>query len=274
LGRFVAVDVEDCDLSDEAAIAHLIGEIRPQIIVHPAAYTAVDKAEKEPALAYAINAAAPRKIAQCAREIGAAMISYSTDYVFDGTKPAPYVESDAVNPLSVYGKSKWQGEEAVRTSLPDHVILRTSWVLSAHGANFLKTMLRLARERDELPVVDDQIGAPTSAELLARATATVVRLILRDGCAAHAGTYHLTAKGETSWYGYARFGISEARKLGIPIKIVDDAIRPIPASHYPTPATRPANSRLNTAKFENQFGFALPSWQDGVREVLEVLARP
>jgi dTDP-4-dehydrorhamnose reductase len=272
-GNVVAVDLDECDLADAAAVTHLVRTVRPGIIVNPAAYTAVDKAESNKAAAFAVNAAAPGVLAEAAKEIGAALIHYSTDYVFDGRKSGPYVEDDATNPLSVYGASKRDGEVAVRSALHEHLILRTSWVFGAHGANFLKTMIRLAGERDELAVVADQFGAPTSAALLAQTTAQLVRAIRRDRQSVPFGTYHLTPSGRTSWHGFAAYAIEYARSLGMPIRIAAEAIRPIPATAYPAPAARPANSCLDTGKIRANFGIDLPPWQDGVRAVLEALAR-
>jgi len=273
LGNVVAVDVEECNLADGAAIRRMVGTVRPDVIVNPAAYTAVDKAESDKALAFAINAAAPGILAEAAKESGAAMIHYSTDYIFDGRKATPYVEDDQTNPLSVYGASKRDGEAAIRSALTEHIILRTSWVFGAHGANFLKTMIRLACERDELSVVADQFGAPTSAALLAETAGLVAREILRERSAVPYGTYHLTPTGAVSWHGFAVYAIEYARRLGMPIRVAADAIKPIPTSAYPTAAARPANSRLDTAKIRASFGIELAPWQDGVRAVLETLAR-
>ncbi len=273
LGTVVAVDVEECDLSDGTDVAHMVRRFRPDVIVNPAAFTAVDKAESEPSLAAAINVEAPRIMAAVAKELGAAMIHYSTDYVFDGLKTGRYVEDDPTNPQSVYGSTKRDGEIAVRSALREHVILRTSWVFGANANNFLKTMLKLGSSRDELTVVADQIGAPTPADLLAATTALVVDRMLRDRGSVPFGTYHLTPSGETSWHGFAAYAIEEARRLGMPIKVSKDAIRPIPTSAYPTPAKRPANSRLDTTRIRANFGIDLPPWQVGVRGVVEALAR-
>jgi len=189
--------------------------------------------------------------------------------VFDGKSPSPYVESDATNPLSVYGRSKLQGEQALQAALKQHLILRTSWVLGAHGGNFAKTMLRLAAERTSLNVVSDQWGTPTSASLLADMTAQLIRQVHMDGEANFPfGLYHLTASGETSWHGYARFVIAAARIAGKPLRLGPDDIQPISTAEYPLPAARPANSRLNTDKFRTTFGLPLPHWEDGVRDVL------
>jgi len=254
------------DFTDLTGLAATIRQLRPDVIVNAAAYTAVDKAESEPELARTINALAPAVLAEEAQKLGAWLVHYSTDYVFAGNGSAPWQETDATGPLSVYGRSKLAGELAV-ARCARHLILRTSWVYAARGANFARTMLRLAGERDQLGVIDDQIGAPTGAELLADVTAHVLR------CApTHpelAGLYHLAAAGETSWYGFARFVIETARQTGWPVKVAAEAIRPIPASAYPLPAPRPYNSRLATDKLQAAFGLRLPDWQVGVKRMLD-----
>lgn len=270
LGELVAVDVEDCDLLSPDAIRKLVAEVQPQVIINPAAYTAVDKAESEPDLAQAINADAPRIFGEEAARLAALVVHYSTDYVFDGSMPGAYVETDATNPQNVYGRSKRDGERALLAATPKHLILRTSWVVGAHGANFAKTMLRLAAERDSLSVVADQWGAPTSAALIADLTAQLVRQWHREGHSYFPyGIYHVAADGETNWCDYARFVIGEAIKVGKPINVLPDAIKAIVTADYPTPATRPANSRLDTTKFRNTFGLALPHWQAGLSHILE-----
>lgn len=271
LGEIVAVDVADCDLSNPEAIRTLVREVQPDIIVHPAAYTAVDKAESETDLAQTINATAPGVLAEEAAKLGALIVHYSTDYVFDGTKDGIYTEDDTPNPQSVYGKTKLAGEAAVAAANPKHVILRTSWVFGAHGANFLKTMLRLAKERDALKIVADQFGAPTSAALLADVTAQIVAQYLRaaDKAAFPFGLYHLVSQGETSWHGYAHTVVEAARRYGWQLNVRD--IAPIPTSAYPLPAPRPANSRLSTAKLQQTFGLTLPTWQAQVEQVLTLL---
>lgn len=272
LGTIVTVGRAECDLARPQSIADVVRTVRPDIIVNAAAYTAVDKAEDEPDQAYAVNATAPGILAELALKSGAALIHYSTDYVFDGRKTVPYREDEPTNPLSAYGASKREGETAIASVLPRHLVLRTSWVFSAHGANFLKTILRLAKERDTLAVVDDQFGAPTSAALIAAATARLVRSIVADAAAVPYGTYHLTASGETSWHGFAAHLIAAARELGLPIRVADGQIQPIPTSAYPTRAKRPVNSRLDTARLRANFGLDLPPWQNGVHTVLEALA--
>ena len=274
LGRIVAVGRRECDLADATAIANIVRATRPNIIVNAAAYTAVDKAEGDMALAFAVNARAPGLLAQLASESGATLIHYSTDYVFDGNKTQPYREDDPTCPLSVYGQSKLAGEIAILAANPQCLVLRTSWVFSEHGTNFLKTMLKLACERDALAIVSDQFGAPTSANLIARVTERVVRSIAHDKDATPYGIYHLAAQGETSWHGFAVYLIERARALGLPVRVAVDAIKPIPTSAYPTAAARPLNSRLNTAKLRSNFDFDLPPWQDGVQSVLEALAQP
>ena len=243
----------------------------PQIIVNAAAHTAVDKAESEPDLARTINALAPAVLAEEAQTLGAWLVHYSTDYVFDGSGARPWREEDATAPLNVYGRTKREGEAAV-ARCPRHLIFRTSWVYAARGANFAKTMLRLAQEREQLKVIDDQIGAPTGAELLADVTAHALR------CVAHqpelAGLYHLVAAGEASWHGFARFVIAQAQRQGVPLRARPEAIEAIPTSAWPTPAQRPHNSRLDTGKLRQAFGLCLPAWETGVERMLtEILAK-
>ncbi|NEI70821.1 dTDP-4-dehydrorhamnose reductase [Rhizobium lusitanum] len=272
LGTVVALTRAEMDLASEASILAALREHRPHIIVNPAAYTAVDRAESDAELAMAVNAAAPGVMARWAAENGAWLIHYSTDYVFEGTKAVPYVEEDAVNPQSVYGESKWRGEEAVRASGARHAILRTSWVYGHHGSNFLKTILRLAQERSALNVVADQVGAPTSAALIADVTRTVIeRLTGSDAPDDLSGTYHLTAQGSTSWHGYAAHIVRQASAGNFKLALSLDALKPISTSEYPTPAKRPANSRLDCTKLMDRFGIVLPAWQEGVSDVVERL---
>lgn len=271
LGNVVALDVdstEHCgDFTKPDAIAETIRSIRPDVIVNAAAYTAVDKAESEPELAFLVNAQTPGILAQEAEKLGAWLIHYSTDYVFDGSGGEAWKETDAPNPLNVYGASKLQGERNIAGSCSKYIILRTSWVYAAKGGNFAKTMLRLAQERESLSVVDDQIGAPTGARLLARLTADVIPKAMQNP--GLSGLYHAVAAGETSWYGYARFVIGGARQRGVAIKVSDENVRPVTSSQFPTPAKRPANSRLDTSKLEQAFGIKLPDWQTGVAEMLD-----
>ena len=269
LGEVVALGSTDCDLSNADALRATIRKINPQLIVNPAAYTAVDKAETDTDLARAVNAIAPGVLGEEAARLGAAVIHYSTDYVYNGSKDGAYTEADDVDPQSVYGQTKLDGEKALVAANKKHIILRTSWVVGAHGGNFAKTMLRLASEREELKVVADQFGAPTSAALIANVTAHIARDLLRqtsDGFPF--GTYHLAAKGETNWHAYAQFVIAEAIRMGKPMKATPERVLPIPAAAYPTPAKRPQNSRLQTRKLQEAFGLHLPDWQDGVKHIL------
>ncbi|MDK4713652.1 dTDP-4-dehydrorhamnose reductase [Rhizobium sp. CNPSo 4039] len=269
LSGVTALNRAEIDLANEASILAVLREHKPHIIVNPAAYTAVDRAESDREQAMAVNATAPGILARWAADNGALLIYYSTDYVFDGTKADPYVEGDAVNPQSVYGESKWLGEEAVRASGVQHAILRTSWVYGHHGSNFLKTILRLAGERSALNIVADQIGAPTSAALIADVTRTVVeRMTASRAPGDLSGTYHLTAQGSTSWYGYAAHIVREALAANVKLAMSLDALKPISTAEYPTPAKRPANSRLDCRKLMDRFDVALPLWQEGVDDVL------
>jgi len=270
LGEIVAVDHHECDLADPAAIRRLVAEVAPQIIVNPAAYIAVDKAESEPELAQAINATAPGILGQEAKKLGALVVHYSTDYVFDGTKAGAYTEDDTPNPQSVYGKTKLAGEQALQQSGADHLIFRTSWVFGAHGGNFAKTMLRLAAERDALKIVADQHGAPTSAALLADVTAQAIGRYQREGRASFPfGLYHLVAGGLTTWHAYAQTVVRAAEAAGKPLKVKADDIAPIATTDYPLPAPRPANSHLDTRRLQATFGLRLPDWQRGLEHVLQ-----
>lgn len=270
LGELIALDKnseEYCgDFSNVAGIATTIRQLSPDIIVNAAAYTAVDKAEHEPVLANLVNALAPATIAEEARRIGAWLIHYSTDYVFDGSNQQPWLETDSTAPLNVYGASKLAGEQAIIASGCRHIILRTSWVYAARGANFLKTMLRLAQERETLQVIDNQIGAPTSADLLADCSTHIIMAIRHRPDLA--GLYHLTASGCTSWHHYACFVIDRARIAGLPIKIANENIQAVSARDFSNPTLRPENSRLNTSKLQNCFGLTLPIWQNGVSRIL------
>ncbi len=267
LGLLTALNRSECDLADPAQVQAALETYEPEVIVNAAAYTAVDKAETEQALAKRINVDAVAELALYAREMGSLLVHYSTDYIFDGTKPEAYVEDDITNPLSVYGQTKLDGENRIRDALCRHLIFRTSWVYAARGGNFARTMLRLASERTALSVIDDQIGAPTSAELIADVTAHALRDVLSGR--APGGTYHLAAAGETSWYGYAKFVIDRARVQGQTLALAVDGLKPIPASDYPLPAKRPQNSRLNTHLLERSFALKLPQWEDGVARVLD-----
>lgn len=270
LGEVHAVDYSECDLVDASAIAALVRSVKPDLIVNPAAYTAVDKAESETDLAHAVNAVAPGLFGEEAAKLGAWVVHYSTDYVFDGTKAGAYTEDDLTNPQSMYGRTKRDGEIALQESGARHLIFRTSWVVGAHGNNFAKTILRLALERESLNVVADQYGVPTSAALLADVTAQLIRQRQHAGDKNFPfGLYHLVAGGETNWCDYARFVVSDALAAGKPLKLSPDAIRPIPTSEYPTAAKRPSNSRLDTSKLRRTFGLELPNWQSGVQHILQ-----
>lgn len=270
LGEVVAVDQHECDLSNPDAIRQLVAKVAPQVIINPAAYTAVDKAESEPQLAQAINGTAPGVFGEEAARLGALVIHYSTDYVFDGCVSGAYLELDTPNPQSVYGKSKLAGEKALQASGADHLIFRTSWVFGAHGANFAKTMLRLAAEREGLKIVADQFGAPTSAALLADVTAQVLGQYKRDGRTGFPfGLYHLVAGGCTTWHEYAQTVVRAALAAGKPLKLTADDIVPITTADYPLPAPRPANSRLDTQRLRETFGLELPAWQSGLGHVLQ-----
>jgi dTDP-4-dehydrorhamnose reductase len=270
LGELVALDFDStdhhADFTRPAQLADTLRALRPDVIVNAAAHTAVDKAESEPELAATLNAEAPRVIAREAAASGALLVHYSTDYVFDGSGSSPRAEDAPTAPLSVYGRTKLDGEDAIRASGCAHLILRTSWVYAARGGNFARTMIKLAGERDALSVIDDQIGAPTGAELLADVTALAIRACRADP--ALAGTYHCVAGGQTNWFEYARFVIEWARINGLPIQVAPDAIRPVPTSGYPTPAKRPLNSRLDTRKLRSAFAVELPHWQVGVERML------
>ena len=267
LGVLTSLNRSECDLADAAQMQAALEAYEPEVIVNAAAYTAVDKAETDQAMARRINVDAVAELALYAREMGSLLVHYSTDYVFDGTKPEAYAEDDITNPLSVYGQTKLAGENRIRDALCRHLIFRTSWVYAARGGNFARTMLRLAQERTTLNVIDDQIGAPTSAELIADVTAHAMRDVLSGR--APGGTYHLAAAGETSWYGYAKFVIDRARAQGQTLALAINGLQPIPASDYPLPAKRPQNSRLNTHLLERSFALKLPHWETGVGRVLD-----
>jgi dTDP-4-dehydrorhamnose reductase len=273
LGELVALDRNDknfCgDLANSDGLRDAIRQIRPDVIVNAAAYTAVDKAESDPATAHAINAAAPETLAQAATAVGAWLVHYSTDYVFDGSGSKPWAEGDPTGPLSVYGRTKLEGEQRIAASCAKHLILRTSWVYGARGGNFPQTMLRLARERERLTVIDDQFGAPTGADLLADVTAHMLRSVAPDVAGRLAGTYHVAAAGETSWHGYARFVLACASRAGVDIKASAATVDAVPAATFLTVAMRPINSRLNTAKLQGNFGLHLPAWEQGVTRLLE-----
>lgn len=270
LGELVAIDSTQCDFSDEVALRRIVREVAPDIIANPAAYTDVDKAESEPELAHAVNSRAPAILGEEARKHGALLVHYSTDYVFDGSKVGFYTEDDEPNPQSVYGQSKRAGESAVQRSGARHLILRTSWVVGAHGGNFAKTILRLAAERESLNVVADQWGAPTSAALIADVTAQLLgRYLYNGGERFPFGSYHLVAGGETTWHEYARTIVRAAQAAGRPLKLTPEAICAIGTADYPSPAPRPANSRLDTRKLRETFGLELPDWRQGLDHILQ-----
>ena len=270
LGELVVLDRQGenglCgDLADLDGLRKTIRSLEPDIIVNAAAYTAVDQAESEPELACLINALAPQVMAEAMRERNGWLVHYSTDYVFDGSGTKPWSETDQPAPLNQYGQSKLQGELAIAQSGCQHLIFRTSWVYAARGKNFAKTMLLLASEREQLKVIDDQIGAPTGAELLADVTAhALMQAIVRPELS---GLYHLAAAGQTSWCGYARYVIEQARSMGAVLAV--QRIEPIPTTAYPTPATRPHNSKLDTRKLRESFALQLPDWQNGVSRMLK-----
>ena len=272
LGQVLALDrhsTDFCgDLSHPERLAQAVRDWRPDVIVNAAAHTAVDKAESEPELARCLNATAPAALAQAAAAIGAWLVHYSTDYVFNGQGEQAWRESDATGPLSVYGQTKLEGEQAIVASGCNHLIFRTSWVYAARGGNFAKTMLRLAGERERLTVIDDQHGAPTGADLIADVTAHALVHAMIDPAAGLSGIYHLVAAGETSWHGYASHVIAQARQIQpvLALKVTD--IAPVPTSAFPTPAKRPLNSRLSTHKLQQAFGMVLPPWQQGVNRML------
>lgn len=276
LGELIALDSQSLDFCGDftnlAGLAQTIQSIAPDVIVNAAAHTAVDKGESEPELARTINAFAPRVLAEEAKKIGAWLVHFSTDYVFDGGGNTPRLETDAPAPLSVYGQTKLDGENAIIASGCQYLIFRTSWVYAARGGNFAKTMLKLAQERDALKVINDQIGAPTGADLLADVTAHAIRTATLQ--AEVSGLYHLVACGETSWHGYANYVIDFARQAGVNVKVAPEAIQAVPTSAFPTAARRPLNSRLDTTKLQNTFKIKLPHWQSGVtRMLVEILEK-
>lgn len=262
-GELTVLGREQLDLAQPALIRQHLQNLRPELIINAAAHTAVDQAESEPELAFAINATAPGILAEAAAELGVPLIHYSTDYVFEGNHTAPYRESDATHPLSVYGRSKLAGEQAIQAVGGMHLILRTSWVYSQHGKNFLLTMQRLLQERESLSVVNDQIGAPTWAGTIAQATAQLIEQ-WRSGQAGPWGVYHLTAKGETSWFGFASAIAAHLSNRGKRVA----TLQPIPSSAYPTPARRPLNSRLDCSRLQQDWHVQLPDWQAALEQCL------
>ena len=272
LGEVIATNRDILDLSDPEAIRIFIDQTRPDIIINPAAYTQVDKAESEKLLAHQINAIAPQVLAEKASELNIPIIHFSTDYVFDGLKQEPYLETDEGSSQSVYGQTKWEGEEAVR-QYKKHIILRTSWVFSSHGQNFLQTILKLIQEKTSLNVVSDQIGTPTSIEALADVTYKIVKTIFNDQNFKDFGTYHLTLDDETNWYRYACFITDEAKRLGFQTLMTSKDIKAVSTDAYPTLAKRPMNSRLNTTKIKKTFMLELPHWEEEVKRILKEIIR-
>lgn len=268
LGEISAFGRAGADFARPDDVACLVTRQRPDVIVNSAAYTAVDKAEAEPDLARLVNAVSPGRIAEAAAEIGARLIHISTDYVFDGENPDPYTEDDATAPINVYGQSKREGEVSIAASAADYLILRTSWVHSASHANFAAKILESAVQRDELKVIDDQVGCPTSARLVAEVIGRIIGFG-QAGRPISGGIYHLTAQGETSRYDYARFIVDEARRLGAKLKV--ERLLPVPSTAFPTPAPRPRNSHLSTHKLRTALGHDLPSWRDDVRHTVRTL---
>ncbi|MFJ4157053.1 dTDP-4-dehydrorhamnose reductase [Pseudomonas sp. NPDC089752] len=275
LGEVVALDRQGADglcgdLADLDGLACTVRQLAPDVIVNAAAYTAVDKAESDQTLAARINAEAPGVLAREAAELGAWLIHYSTDYIFDGSGQSRWQEDDRTGPLSVYGRTKLEGEHAIEASGARAIVLRTSWVYAARGQNFAKTMLRLAAERETLNVVADQFGAPTGADLIADVTAHVLRQVIgENGAEQLAGTYHLAAAGETSWHGFAQFVLAHASHKGVALKVAAEQVGAISTEAYPVPAPRPRNSRLHLGKLESTFKLKMPLWQQGVQRMLD-----
>jgi len=271
LGQVVALDREACDLREPDSLRRQVRQYRPDVIVNAAAWTDVDGAESEPEQAFAINGVAPGVLAEEARALGSLLVHYSTDYVFNGRGTAPYRETDVVGPLSVYGKSKLAGETAISAAQASAIVLRTSWIAGAHGGNFARTILALSRERETLQVVNDQIGAPTTAALIADVTARIIdRAWLHgDRAAFPAGLYHLAAAGETSWHGYAVEVLRHAASRGMTLKVAPDSVEPVASQAYWQVAPRPANSRLDTRKLCETFDIYLPEWQSGVHHLID-----
>ncbi len=274
LGELIAIGRQQANFEQPENLRTVVRQIRPDVIVNSAAYTAVDKAESEPEKARRVNAESVGVLAEEAHRFNAWLVHYSTDYVFNGEKAEPYKEEDGTAPLSVYGKTKLEGEQRIRNHNPKHLIFRISWVYAARGGNFAKTILRLAQERDELNIIADQYGAPTSAELIADVTALALYRIHQksefgQGCA---GTYHLAASGYTTWYDYAKYVLELAWTGGAALKLHPDAIKPITTDEYPLPAARPKNSRLETTKLTNMFNVHLPDWRFHMRRLMSELS--
>ena len=271
MGQITAFDYPEIDFKKPESLLAALRSVEPAVIVNAAAYTAVDKAEDEPAAAMAINGTGPGVLAEEAKRLGSILVHYSTDYVYDGTKQGEYVETDTPNPQNVYGKTKLAGDEAIQASGCEHLILRTSWVYGARGNNFLLTMLKLAGERSELRIVDDQTGAPTSSECIAQGTANILAQVMGPsgaGLDGRSGVYNLTNTGATTWFGFAQALLTRsAEKLGTSVP----NLIPIPTSEFPRPASRPTNSRLSCLRLEETFGVLMPAWEDALALVLDTL---
>lgn len=267
--NLIAFDRKEADFQDTANLRKLILKIKPKVIINAAAYTQVDKAESEVEKATLVNAIAVKTIAEAAKSLDAPLIHYSTDYVFDGAKEVPYLEEDQVCPINAYGKSKYDGERSIFESGCNFLIFRTSWVYGRHGNNFIKTILRLAQERETLQVVNDQVGAPTSAALLAQVTASSLEKLTEDNNLK--GLYHVAPSGETNWFEFAKYIVSCSHQSGLKTKLKLSSIMPISSSEYPVPAKRPKNSRLDTSKFVSKFGIELPEWKKGVSQTISEL---
>jgi dTDP-4-dehydrorhamnose reductase len=273
LGEIMACDLNEVDITDSAALATLVSDYAPRVIVNAAAYTAVDQAESDQDAAFKVNRDAVKVLAEGAKKLDAWLIHYSTDYVFDGNQATPYKEDDSTNPTSVYGDSKWQGDQAVIDSGCKHLIFRVSWVYASRGHNFIKTMIRLAKEREELRVVSDQIGVPTSAELIADVTAFGLLRVTRASAADsdYSGIYNLAPTGAISWYDFACFILSEVASRGVQLKVKAEGVQPITSAEFPQVAKRPSNSRLDTTRIKQAFDIHLPQWQYHVRRTIEEL---
>jgi dTDP-4-dehydrorhamnose reductase len=269
VGEVIATNRNELNLENSDAIRAFIEKIKPDIIINAAAYTEVDKAETEIELAHKVNTEAPKVLAEKASQLDIPMIHFSTDYVFDGLKNEPYVETDQANPQSIYGKTKWEGEEAVRNH-KKHIILRTSWVFSSRGQNFLKTIMKLIQEKTSLNIVSDQKGAPTSANVIVDVTYKILETILNKTSFKDFGTYHLTLEGEADWYQYASFITDEAIRLGLKTTMTSQDILAISSDTYPAKAARPINSRLDTTKIKKAFMLELPGWEDEVAAVIKI----
>lgn len=268
----IATDRDGLNLINTQLIKDTIYQVKPDLIINAAGYTDVDKAEKEKDLAYKINGLAPKALSQVAEELDIPIIHISTNYVFDGSKKDSYMEDDEVNPLSVYGASKWQGEEFVRQN-PKHFILRTSWIFSSHGHNFVKTIFKLAQEKTTLKVVDDQWGSPTSVKTLSKAIQNIIQYINHQSFLDLYGTYHVTSEGETNWYLYARKVLDILESLQVELKLKKDYLSPISLDQYPQDAVRPKNSKLNTSKFKNTFMIKFPHWEEDISVDINLIKR-